>query len=311
VSGAEGEAKAAGDPYDTGAGFDRISDYVNYLVIVLVWGLAFYAVRLSLGVVEPPVSVVYRCFLAALATAGLAALQGGSLRVSPRQLAMTAAQGVPMFGLNYVVFYLAIERIPSGLVAVIFSTIVIVNVATMAVILGVKPSRRVLAAGALGVVGTLLVAFPDLHAPEMSGALIEGAALTLFGVVVSSIGQILAARNMKAGIPMLAGIVWGQVWAGLFAFCWCLGFGLPFATDWSWTYLGAMTYLVFGSSVAGFVLYLRLIQRIGPARASYASVLFPLVALTASILFEGLAVGPALAVGVALILIGNAVALRR
>ena len=299
------------DPYDTGAGFDRVADYVNYLVIVLLWGLAFYAVRLSLGVVAPPVSVAYRCFLAALATAGLALLQRSSISVTPAQLAWTALQGVPMFGLNYVMFYLAVDRIPSGLVAVIFSTIVIVNVVTMALVLKVRTSLRVLIAGILGMIGTALVAFPDLHAPELSGMLIEGAGLTLIGVVVTSFGQIIAARNMKAGVPILASMAWGQFWAGLFAVCWCLGFGLEFNTDWSWTYLGAMAYLIFGSSVAGFVLYLRLVQRIGPARASYASVLFPLVALSASIAFEGLAVAPALLVGVVLIVIGNAIALRR
>lgn len=305
------KAVSGADPYDTGAGFDRVADYINYAVIILIWGSAFYAVRLTLAVVPPPVSVSYRCFLAALATAALAWLQRSTIRVTPSQILLTAAQGVPMFGLNYIMFYLAVDRIPSGLVAVIFSTIVIVNVATMALVLRVKTSLRVMVAGVLGVIGTVLVAFPDFHAPEMSGALIEGAGLTMFGVVVTSFGQIMAARNLKAGVPLLATIVWGQVWAGFFAVLWCLGFGLPFTIEWSWTYFGAMTYLVLASSVAGFVLFLRLVERIGPARASYSSVLFPLVALTASILFEGLAVGPALIFGVALILVGNAIALRR
>lgn len=39
------------DPYDTGAGFDRVADYVNYAVIILIWGSAFYAVRLTLDAV--------------------------------------------------------------------------------------------------------------------------------------------------------------------------------------------------------------------------------------------------------------------
>ncbi len=306
-----GAAPPRGDPYDTGAGFDRVADYVNYAVIILIWGSAFYAVRLTLDVVPPPVSVAYRCFLAALATAALALYQGAAIRLTPRQMMLTAAQGVPMFGLNYIMFYMAVDRIPSGLVAVIFSTIVIVNVATMALVLRVRTSLRVMFAGVLGVIGTALVAFPDFHAPDLSGALLEGAGLTMIGVVVSSFGQIMAARNLKEGVPLIASIIWGQAWSGVFTVFWCLGFGLPFVMDWSWTYVSAMTYLVLCSSVAGFVLFLRLVERIGPARASYSSVLFPLVALTASILFEGLAVGPALLLGVALILVGNAIALKR
>ena len=60
-----------------------------------------------------------------------------------------------------------------------------------------------------------------------------------------------------------------------------------------------------------FACYLTLLRRIGAARAGYATVLFPIVALAISTLFEGYA-WTALAVrGVALALLGNVVVLTR
>lgn len=60
-----------------------------------------------------------------------------------------------------------------------------------------------------------------------------------------------------------------------------------------------------------FGCYLTLVGRIGAGRAAYATLLFPLVALALSTLFEGYRWGGDAVLGVALILDGNFIALRR
>lgn len=52
-------------------------------------------------------------------------------------------------------------------------------------------------------------------------------------------------------------------------------------------YLAAMVYLALFGSVIAFTAYLTLVGRIGASKASYATVLFPLVALTLSTFYEG------------------------
>jgi drug/metabolite transporter (DMT)-like permease len=52
-----------------------------------------------------------------------------------------------------------------------------------------------------------------------------------------------------------------------------------------------------------------MVGRLGPDKAAYASVLFPIVALTLSTLFEGYAWTPLALGGVALVLAGNALVL--
>ena len=60
-------------------------------------------------------------------------------------------------------------------------------------------------------------------------------------------------------------------------------------------------------SVIGFTTYLTLVNRIGSAKAGYATVLFPIVALTASTMLEGYQWTTLAVIGVALACLGNVV----
>ena len=58
----------------------------------------------------------------------------------------------------------------------------------------------------------------------------------------------------------------------------------------------------------GFTAYLTLVGRIGPERAAYCTVLFPIVALAVSTVFEGYRWSPLAVIGLLLVLAGNLVA---
>src|SRR5690625_2561655 len=87
--------------------------------------------------------------------------------------------------------------------------------------------------------------------------------------------------------------------------------GDEFRFDWSLPYIGSLLYLMLFGSIGVFMLYFRVIEQIGPEKGSYATVLFPLVALGVSTLFENYH-WPVLAlIGVPLALAGNALVLMR
>jgi drug/metabolite transporter (DMT)-like permease len=76
-------------------------------------------------------------------------------------------------------------------------------------------------------------------------------------------------------------------------------------------YVASLLYLsVFGSIVA-FGAYLRLMALIGPERAGYNAMLTPVVALLLSTAFEGYRWTLPAAAGLVLIVLGNALVLRR
>ena len=83
--------------------------------------------------------------------------------------------------------------------------------------------------------------------------------------------------------------------------------GTPLAAPPDGRYLAALSYLSVIGSVVGFTTYLVLVSRIGSSRAAYTTVLFPVVALSLSTLFEGYHWDMAALAGLALTLLGNAV----
>ena len=72
-------------------------------------------------------------------------------------------------------------------------------------------------------------------------------------------------------------------------------------------WLGSMSYLAIFGSVLGFGAYFTLVGRIGASQAAYSTLLFPLVALTLSTIYEGYQWHNNAIVGLVMILMGNMV----
>jgi len=76
-------------------------------------------------------------------------------------------------------------------------------------------------------------------------------------------------------------------------------------------YLLSLAYLAILGSAVAFGCYLALLRNIGSARAAYTAILFPPVALLFSTVLEGYRWSGIGAVGIALIIAGNWLALTR
>ena len=87
--------------------------------------------------------------------------------------------------------------------------------------------------------------------------------------------------------------------------------GAPITIDLSAPYLLSLVYLALFGSVIAFGCYLSLVGRIGPGRAAYTTLLFPVVALALSTIWEDYQWTMSGLCGVALILCGNSLALVR
>ena len=87
--------------------------------------------------------------------------------------------------------------------------------------------------------------------------------------------------------------------------------GAPLQIEPTLGYLVSLLYLAIFGSVIAFGSYLTLLGSIGLDRAAYVTVLFPIIALLLSTLFEGLTWGYLQLGGVALVLVGNALVLNK
>ena len=278
---------------------------------MLIWGCTWIAITFQLGRVPPEVSVAYRFGLASLLLLVWCATRGLRLAFPWRDHLWMALQGVLLFGINYVCAYLAEGRISSGLVALIFSLVALLNIFGTRIFFG-TPLRPAAVFGAvLGIGGVTLVFLPGEGHPVGMGSPAPGIALALVGTVSGSLGNMVTARNQGRGLPVVQlnafGMLYGAVLVGLYA----LSMGQPFVFDTSARYLISLFYLTLFGSVFAFGAYLTLIGRIGAARAGYAMVAVPMVALLVSTLFEGLPWRSHMLLGAGLCVAGNVLLLQR
>jgi drug/metabolite transporter (DMT)-like permease len=280
-----------------------------FLTATVVWGSTWLAIKYQLGNVAPEWSVAYRFALAAALLALWCVATGRSMRFSARNHLFLGALGVTLFGLNYICVYWAERYVASGLVAVVFSTIVFMNPIGMRFAFGTPLSARTFVAAMLGVAGIALLFLPELTAARSGGAAGLGVAFALISTVVASGGNLVAMRNHDAGIPTFPGTAWGMAYGALTAALVAMVQGVPMSFDRSPAYLLSLAYLsVFGSIVA-FGAYLTLLKRVGGGPAAFVSVATPIVAMALSTLFEGYRWTWIAVLGVVLAVIGNWIAL--
>ena len=178
-----------------------------YLLTVLIWGTTWIALKWQLGVVAIPVSIVYRFGLAALVLFALLLLSRRLQVMNRRGHLICLAQGLCLFCVNFMCFLTASQWIPSGLVAVVFSTATLWNALNARVFFGQKIARNVLMGGALGLFGLGLLFWPELAGAARNPVLLGGQ----HAVEPATEGRSEAADHQRLGHGLWRGNVDGVV----------------------------------------------------------------------------------------------------
>ena len=120
-----------------------MKNFLFYLFTILIWGSTWIGIKLQLGLVDPLVSVTYRFALAAVLLLLWCGVRKMKMRFTLKEHGYMFMQGMLLFGFNYLLFYEASMYLTSGLTAVIFSTVVIMNIINGAIFLGSSVDNRV------------------------------------------------------------------------------------------------------------------------------------------------------------------------
>jgi drug/metabolite transporter (DMT)-like permease len=265
----------------------RAMNTLLYLLTVLIWGTTWIAITFQLGVVAAPVSIAYRFWIAA--TVLMLFLLATRRPVWPPRAAWPylLAQGLALFCCNFLCFYYASKWVPSGLVAVVFSTAPIWNAVNGRVFMGRPIRRQVLGGALLGLCGIGLLFMPQMQGHWNDSGMLLGLGLALLGTLCFSTGNLLSSRMQSLGLTPWLTNTWAMLIGATILGCGALLLGMPFNFDPGTRYAASLLYLAIPGSVVAFTAYLLLVGRIGPDRAAYTTVLFPVVALTVSTFFEG------------------------
>ena len=281
-----------------------------YLTATLIWGSTWLGIKLQISQVPPILSVGYRFCLAALILLLYCRLTHRKLKFSRLDHLFMALQGFSLFGLGYCMSYLATAYLTSGLVAVVFSTIMMWNIVNLRLFMTQPIDWRAFAGGCIGLIGLCILFWKDLTAFSTSRELI-GLAFALTGAYLASIGNIVGAHSARAGVPVTQANAYGMAYGGVLTLLIHFGGGGRLTMDWSFGYLGPMLYLTIFGSIVAFGCYMRLIGRIGAEYAGYVMLLIPALALLLSTIFESYHWTVGGATGLALVLTGNLVILTQ
>ncbi len=281
-----------------------------YLWTVLIWGTTWFAIRFQLGVVEPEVSLVYRFALAAAILLVYCRLRRYRLRLDRDGLIFILLQAIFLFSTNYLLFYWATGLLTSGLIAVVFSTVVLMNVFNAALFLKQPVNKRVVAGAVLGLAGITLGFYPEFYKVDPA-VVARGLGLSLLATYVASLGNIISARNQRRGLSVVVTNAWGMTFGALIMAAYVALSGAHFIYDLQPGYTISLIFLALFGSVLAFGCYLTLIGRIGADKAGYAAVMFPVVALTLSTFYESYVWTLSAVIGAVLVVLGNILAVSK
>ncbi|HEY2630318.1 MAG TPA: EamA family transporter [Usitatibacter sp.] len=282
-----------------------------FVACVAIWGTTWLAIKYQLGRIAPEVSVSYRFLTASFLIACYCRIRKLPLGFTARQHAWIATFGVLMFGVSYVCVYYAEQHVVSGLVAVGYSASPLLGAVGMRVFFGTPITRRIAMGSIMGMLGIVLVFWPEFARLRGDGDTAVGAVFTVAAVLLSALGTLTAHRNNQAGLPLWQTMGWGMFYGSMFAFATALAMGKPLEFDLTPGYVLSLLYLAILGSVVAFAAYLTLVKNVGTARASYTGVMVPIVALVVSAAFEGFDWHPLTWLGIAVSVAGNVIILRR
>ena len=274
-------------------------------VCAMIWGTTWFAITFQLGSVDPTASIVWRFGLASLILFAVCLVTRRPIRLNRTQHLAAAGQGVFAFALSYTFVYKAEGLISSGVVAVAFASMALMNLILFRVVEKQTAHRTVWIGAGLGALGVAVLSGGELFGSRLGPDAGLGISLAIAAAAVSTIANWFAWRGQRAGSQVIPATAWAMAYgAGLVAL-----FGFATGIKWSIAltpeYLGSLLYLAVLGSVVAFVIYFTVARSRGYTLASYIGALVPLIALTVSVLFEGARFGWSALAGVALVIAGQ------
>ncbi len=254
-------------------------------VVVVTWGVSWFGITLQIGEAAETVSIAYRFALAA-AVLFLWLIVSGRWQSIPLTAHLRIlALGFCLFNINYLLFYIATGYIASGISSVVFSTAAIFGSLNQWIFFRRRPESRVLAGALCGVTG-LAFLFSDGLTAAGNIETVWGLSLAVAATYFFSLGNLISVK-LSAEHDLTNIVARAMAYGAILCTLYALALGQSFVVPLTPTYLGGLLFLAVVASAIAFLAYLTLVNHVGPARAGYATVLFPLVALAVSSGLEG------------------------
>ena len=281
-----------------------MNNFVLFGVTLFCWSPTWYVIKFQLGYVDPLVSVFYRFLAAAIIIFIYLLIKRKKLKFSLNHHLWFVFFGICLYSLNYVFFYLSNTYLISAFPAVVFSTVVIMNILGEAFYFNKKPSLKTLIGATIGMLGIIIIFNNEIFNFNLSNGTHVGLFLALLGTFCASTGNMIHQRNLNNNFPLIETIAYAMFYGSLITLLITQIKGTELLFEYTLSYIASLAYLSIVGSIFAFIFYLKLLEKVGAGRAGYVGVVMPVLALLISTVFENLEWQIDLIMGLPIMIIG-------
>ena len=273
-------------------------------ITLFCWSPTWYIIKFQLGYVDPLVSVFYRFLAAAIIIFIYLLIKKKNLKFSLNHHVWFLLFGIFLYSLNYVFFYLSNTYLISAFPAIVFSTVVIMNILGETFYFKKKPSFKTLIGATIGMLGIIIIFNNEIFNFSLSNGTHIGLFLAFLGTFCASTGNMIYQRNLNNNFPLIETIGYAMLYGSLVTLLITQIKNTQLLFEYTFSYIASLVYLSIVGSIFAFIFYLKLLERVGAGRAGYVGVVMPVLALLISTLFENLEWQIDLIVGLPILIIG-------
>ena len=281
-----------------------MNNSILFLITLFCWSPTWYLIKFQLGYVDPLLSVFYRFLIAAIIIFIYLVIKKKNLKFSINHHFWFLFFGTCLYSINYVFFYLSNTYLISAFPAIVFSTVVIMNILGETFYFKKKPSLKTLIGATIGMIGIIIIFNDEIFNFSLSEGTHIGLFLALIGTFCASTGNMVHQRNLNNNFPPIQTIAYAMLYGSLVTLFVTQIRGAELIFENSVSYISSLLYLSIFGSIFAFVSYLKLLEKVGPGRAGYVGVVMPVLALMISTIFEKLEWQIDLIIGLPILIIG-------
>ncbi len=249
-------------------------------LVYLFWGSTYLAIDIAVQSIPPALMCGLRFSIAGAVMLAVCAATGRQVRYSARQIALAAVVGILLLMGGNLTLSWAELSVPSGLAALIISVTPLWFLVLDSLLLGHhRISTRGKAGLGLGVIGLLVLFWPELKATSALGRHELWSSLSLLGGSFSwALGSVLAKR-WQSGMDIFSATGWQVTAAGAtnLLLAWIVGDFHHAA--WNLRGASAVLYLIVCGSWIGYTAYIWLLEHVPTSKVSTYAYVNPVVAV--------------------------------
>ena len=283
---------------------------IPFLLTGTIWGSTWFVITGQIAGVPAAWGVFFRFMLATPALFALALAMGNRLRLNRPEHMLALGVGIAQFSGNFLFVYHAESHITSGIVAVMFALLMVPNAVFAKIFIGERVQPGFVGGSLVAIAGVALLLVHEWNAAPLGGNVGLGIVLAIGGMLAASIANVVQANPTGRAVPMVSFLAWAMLYGTTFDLFYALATVGPPVVPQGWQFWAGTAYLAIIGSVVTFPLHYNLVRGIGAGRTAYNGIVTVCVAMLLSTLFEGFRWNWLSAGGMALALLGMALALR-